>query len=184
MDGTDIYIISGRKNGQHPPTKVAGIAGSYYPANLTADSEPEIDTWGINKYWSPQAYIEWFKLNEQKYGLSEARRKMFVVSDDWSLTGAEYMYCYNHAFAVFFKDKGVDLQTLFCNVFNTAYSVVTDTGDVLSKTTGGLSNLAGVLKWAIPVVAIGGGFWAYMEYVNPKVKELTKKRKRNVKSQK
>lgn len=162
MKGTYISYISG------PGASIGW--GSFYPEDLTADSEPNTDEWGPDNYWSPQTYVQWFTMNVNAYGVEKAREKMLIAIDAWSgLGGAELDYCYQQEFVNFFWQYGIDVRTYQC-------AAVIDLLDVVTDVTSTVSSVSTILKFAIPVALIGGLIWIARsdepkEYIKRKLKQ-------------
>lgn len=145
--GTNIVYISG-------PRGSFGIGyGFFYPEDLTADSEPNVDEFGPDNYWTAQTYIDWFAMNVDTYGVEVAKNKMMRAIDSWSgLGGVELDYCYQQTFVNFFWQYGIDVRTHAC-------AAVIDLLDVVTDTTSTISTLTSILKIAIPSALVLGLFW-------------------------
>lgn len=146
MTGTKINYIAGPRN-----TSIGW--GKFYPQDLTADSQPNVDEWGPDNYWSAQTYVDWFMMNRQAYGEETAISKMLIAIDSWSgLGGIELDYCYDQAFVNFFSQYGIDVRTHACSVINDALDVVTDT-------TATAARVSKILSLLIPATLIVGTVW-------------------------
>lgn len=154
MNGTRINYIAG-------PRAVPSVGwGKFYPQDLSPDSQPNIDEWGPDNYWTPQAYIDWFNMNLQAYGEEVAIHKMQIALESWSgLGGAELDYCYDPAFSAFFAQYGLDVRTHACSSVEFIQDVVTDIADVITDTSQTVSNISSILTWLIPITLVGGTIW-------------------------
>ncbi|HEY0843705.1 hypothetical protein [Methylotenera sp.] len=150
---TKIYTISGLGKSKR-------IGAAVYPQPLTADSVPDFDEWGPDNWWSPQAYIQWHKLNRAQYGLDIANGKFEQAMNQWSmLWGAELEFIYNTQFRDYFRGLGFDITSGFLSPILVPADEITDSlGDVATGVSNTVSGIGKVLPWA---VGAGLLIWGY-----------------------
>lgn len=160
-DGTDIYIISGRKRSN-------AIRGPYIPDDLTADSQPDFDNWGPDSYWSCAAFQQWYVLMEAKYGAAYAKPKFLSAYDTaWTFGSYHQGCCWDSNFRNFFKSKDIDLDTLFCSLVKPIFDSAGNLVDTVSNTSEGVKNTSSVFKVLLPFAFIGVSIWAVDRFVVP-----------------
>jgi hypothetical protein len=153
---------------------------------ITADSIPDLDSWGWDDYWSAQDWIKWHKELKKKYGLSDANYRFIDAYGSGSfmegLGAARFSYrTTDREFIRYAKENGFynalfgGLAGLSAKVVSTAYSaghsIVETGGNIVESGTGALqnagqtvSNTVSVLKWIVPLLLIG---LAYTIFKNP-----------------
>ncbi len=165
MAGTRISYVSGKRravSGSHS----MGSIDQYYPDDLTADSEPNIDNLiPFNSYWSPRAYIDWFADNISVYGLTVAQYKMLDAMQQWSSIGAEITYCMNPTWTKYFADNGVHISSTYCTVLNDAGQIVDSAGNVITNTLKATDTLSKLIVPVIGLAIIGIGWYGYNTYI-------------------
>lgn len=165
MPGTKIYYISGRQ-------KTIG-----WTANdgsiITADSVPNLDDWGWDQWWNIADWLQWHKLNVQKYGMAKANEK-FVNAWSQQTFGAHVLeYArFNSSFRNYMKDTAKiweylygGLATVLPEVIDTGSIVVDDAGQIITGATGGAATVGKALKLLVPVAAIGAAVWGINKYI-------------------
>lgn len=152
--------------------------------NITADSTPDLDGWGIDKYWGCQHWVKWHSLMVEKYGIKYAN-DTFLMEWEKQTFGASPGDCttFNPAFIAYAKKYGF-YQALFSGAAFLVYplavvsDVIIDAGKVIDNASNAAVNTTGLLKYLLPVAAIGLGLWAANEYIIKPMnfrKSLTKK---------
>lgn len=138
--------------------------------NITANSVPDLDEWGLDDYWSCSDWINWHKAVAQAYGVQAANEKFLSEWNKQSF-GAHALDCrsFNSAFreytksvglhdalydgALIAKPLGLTADTL-TTVTNTASDVVQGAGSAVSGLAGGIGDFGKSLKYLIPIVLI------------------------------
>ena len=168
VSGTDIYYVSGQK---HKLEVVQGtVGGAYMPGDLTADSIPDLDSWGMDEYWSGATFVEWHKMNVQKYGRQTANAKMLTVWEEIAsdpFGQFQYWNIYSSNFRNYFTSQGVDLDSLFSSVIMPVTDILSDTAETASK-------VSGFLKSAAPFVVGGALLWGFSTFVLPAADTIKK----------
>ena len=130
-----------------------------YGADITYQSEPDYDSFGIDDYWTCNDWMIWHTRLKAEYGLTTANEMWITAWDKQDSWESNYNWCkYNCDFYAFTKKNGIDVSHLLSR---TICGVVNITDDVADGISGG----AKVVKVAIPIAVIGVaifyGFKAY-----------------------
>ncbi len=132
---------------------------------ITADSQPDIDNWGPDSYWSCQDYITWHKLNVQAYGVDTANQKFVAAWQKLDAFDADYNWCkYESYFVDYFEGYGLKVG----NILSSIWLSIGNIGSAVGNTTEGIKNLTEILKWLLPIVLLIGltivSIWAFKKY--------------------
>lgn len=155
--GTDIYIISGKKQSFR--------VGAF---TITADSVPDFDNWGWDDYWDCADWKRWHEVKKAAHGLEAANAAFIQYWGAQDAFMAPYNWCkYRSDFAQYFADQGIDVGWLFSHLVVTTSEVGDDVLDTTQSLGTGLKWIGTVVKYAAPVAAIVGGVWVVDKYVTP-----------------
>lgn len=128
---------------------------------ITADSEPDYDAWGIDEYWSCTDWIEWHKALAAKYGREQANS---IWSQAWDKQGAwehNYSWCkYNCDWSKYLLSQGIDASWLLPKAFCGLSNIVTNTIGVGENVTGAAKTVSKVVTVAL---IAGGLYWGAKE---------------------
>lgn len=142
--------------------------------NITSDSEPDLDSWGFDDYWTVNEWVEWHKKMKAKFGLQKANM-IFIEWWKKQTVGANPLNNRTNAnFKKYAKDNGF-LSSIYSELEKTALSIVSPgfqvTKSALNTATNAAAaaeNTSKVLKWLLPtlliVAAAGLSIWAYNKY--------------------
>ena len=143
-----------------------------YGSNITADSTPDSDDWGWDKYWSATDWQIWFSRLKKKYGLKKAREKWSSAweketDDMWS--GA-HKYKLYPSFSKFMKDNGLEGSDAISDFAVGVQNVISGTGKTASNLSEGLTKGSQTLKIVLPIVVlvalVGAGYYGYKTFIN------------------
>ena len=148
---------------------------------ITCNSEPvldEIDLWGLfgtEEYWNCAQWVKYHKELVKCYGLEQAD---LIFETKWEEQNTfhawPYSTCkYDSAFVTYFKNKSnLDVGHIVSDAFVTVDKVTTDILETLPKVSQGIKNTGSVLKYALPVIIIGGALFLAWPYISG-VKKIT-----------
>ncbi len=148
MAGTDIYIISGKKQSFR--------VGAF---TITADSVPDFDNWGWDDYWTCADWMRWHQLKMAAQGQEAANAAFIQYWGSQDSFMAPYNWCkYSNDFAEYFSNQGIDVGWLFSHLV-----VATET--VVDNVSEGAKGISTVVKYVAPALFLGGlGYGAYEVY--------------------
>lgn len=139
---------------------------------ITADSVPDLDEWFWDSYWDCQQWIDWHKLNVQKYGKSTANQKLLTEINKRSAFGHELTCINTPYFSEYFLSQGIDFNSLVgANdpITKTGNTVVNEASEIIENTAKGAGSLSKVVKYAAPVVGVllltGLAYYGYKNYL-------------------
>lgn len=134
-----------------------------YGANITAQSQPDYDGWGIDDYWTCNDWMIWHSRLKAEYGLSTANEKWITAWNEQDVWESNYNWCkYNCDFAAFAQSNNLPIR----NVFSKLTCGVVDVGGNIAD---GFTTGAKIVKVAIPLAVIGVGvFYAFKAYTTLK----------------
>lgn len=134
-----------------------------YGANITAQSQPDYDGWGIDDYWTCNDWMIWHSRLKAEYGLSTANEKWITAWNEQDVWESNYNWCkYNCDFAAFAQANNLPIR----NIFSRLTCGVVDVGGNIAD---GFTTGAKIVKVAIPLAVIGVGvFYAFKAYTTLK----------------
>lgn len=117
---------------------------------ITADSLPDYDDWGWDTYWSCSDWVEWHRLNKEKYGL-EAANYRFKNAYENSPFLDPVKDCdnvlLNYDFVVYFRENGI-----YFGLFN---DVILSGGEIIGTTGSSINKGFETLKFIPIIIGIG-----------------------------
>lgn len=126
---------------------------------ITADSQPDYDGWGYDKYWGAQHWMSWHAAMKLKYGKAEADNRFVnawiggqsygAAQNDWLIFNSSFR-AWANAENLREKMNGSIIDSaanLVDNVATSAANAVENTGDATE-------NLSKVLKWVVPILGV------------------------------
>lgn len=144
---------------QHSGARIGSVA-------ITADSTPDFDNWGWDDYWNCNDWMNWHALNVQQYGLQIANQKFTQAWASQDIWMAPYNWCKYHSdFADYFSAQGIDTGWLFSHLLVAAENVGDNVINVVTNTGKGVQMIGTLIKYALPVAAVGAGAYGIYELV-------------------
>lgn len=139
-------------------------SGGWPAANdpTNADSKPDYDGWGPDSWWTANDWMTWHRSLKAKYGLDDANVR-FVNA--WQQQGALSSPLDARSFDTNFRDYAKAngfFDALYYGLGALAKPIGTTT-DVISGVTQGISTVANLAKFVIPVAALA---FAYLFFVS------------------
>lgn len=142
---------------------------------ITADSTPDFDSWGYDKYWGCAHWTKWHSLMVEKYGIKYANDKFIEQWEQQTMFAAPAdCTTFNQAFIAYAKKYGF-YQALFSGIAVLTYpiaivtDVLFDAGQVIDNATdtavGVSDSFKDVMKYLVPIAVIGVSAWALNTYV-------------------
>ena len=142
---------------------------------ITADSVPVYGTltnwWNGLQYWNCTQWREWFELNLQVYGTSQARAKFIDAwshGDNhswWSDEPAGILCGYDCDFINYFRSKGLDVARVGAQNTCTLITIPTNLIDATAAVGEGVKNTANTISFLLPVTIVTiTGLYIYTQY--------------------
>ena len=139
---------------------------------ITENSIPNLDDWGIDKYWIAQDWLEWHKIMKAKKGKTYADSTWLSWwnKQTFGAVPADAVWM-NTGFRNYIKKEGLynSIAGILDNVTGAVVDVASSGGNVVASAGKGAENAAKVLKIAIPVLFVLGGLglsvWIYKKFV-------------------
>lgn len=141
--------------------------------NITANSEPDLDEWGWDSFWSCAEWVQWHQQLKAMFGKADADRRFVNAYFEQSFGASGYdCRSFNSAFRTYFQDENL-LEALYgdlaaLQLIGAATDVITSVSNAASNAGKGAENLSKVLKWLLPVTAIivvlGAAYFLYKKY--------------------
>jgi hypothetical protein len=157
-----------------PPKAGSGIGLLWKGQPITAQSTPVYDGWGWADYWGCTEWQYWHQQLVKSHGRNEANARFKAAWDKQSGFANPYNWCkYNHQWINYFMSQGLDLRSVISAIIvpisTGAADVAQGAGDVASNVSSGIVNTSTIVKYALPVAAIGlVGFLGYQYYKSKK----------------
>lgn len=144
------------------------------------DSQPVYDTewnwWYGIEAWSCTDWKNWHIELESHYNSTAKANQVWEAAWDSPQNKCNFLgimfcpdtdYCrYDCDWVKYFASKGVtNLNSLMSGVYCDLSNVVLNITGAASDVSQGVANTSNLLKWAIPVGAIAGGYFVYKKYV-------------------
>lgn len=120
---------------------------------MNADSEPDLDDWGIDDYWTCSDWIDWYYMNKNRYGKATAVDKFFHYWEQQTI-GAHALDCrtFNQDFRDFQQREGIQDRIMDgLGIFYVPIQAYGAAGDVVTTATTQISNAR---KYVLPVAAV------------------------------
>jgi len=146
---------------------------------ITADSTPDLDTWGWDSFWGCDQWVLWHRLNKKKYGSVEANKKFTYYWNEQGF-GAHALGCrtVDSDFRNYVRAEGMwDMVWQSAEglklILQPAGSILETGGTVGAGIGQGLEATSQVLKWLLPIAATGlagaAGFYLYRKVTGKKL---------------
>lgn len=138
-------------------------SGGWPAANdpTNADSKPDYDGWGPDSWWTSNDWMTWHRSLKARYGLDDANVR-FVNA--WQQQGALSAPLDARSFDTNFRDYAKAngfFDALYYGLGALAKPIGTTT-DVITGVTQGVSTVANLAKYAIPVAALAFAYLFFM----------------------
>lgn len=143
--------------------------------NITADSVPDLDDWGIDDYWTCSDWTTWHTKMKDKFGKQVANQR-FLAAWEQQTFGAHAIDCrsFNTAFRDYARANGF-FDALYSGIgviaqpIGVGTDLVSATGETISSIGKGVSRTAKVTSYILPaviiIVAAFGLAWFYKKFV-------------------
>ena len=133
---------------------------------ITADSEPDYDSWGPDSYWSCSEWVAWHKALVKKYGRVEANAKWKLAWDKQDPFEHGISTCrYDSQVVQYLLSQGIDIRSfasaILLPLFETAANVADTTIDASKGIDGTIKVLRGLLPLAVIGLVGGLGYYGY-----------------------
>jgi hypothetical protein len=138
-------------------------SGGWPAANdpTNADSKPDYDGWGPDSWWTSNDWMTWHRSLKARFGLDDANVR-FVNA--WQQQGALSAPLDARSFDTNFRDYAKAngfFDALYYGLGALAKPIGTTT-DVITGVTQGVSTVANLAKYAIPVAALAFAYLFFM----------------------
>lgn len=139
--------------------------GGWKPENdpTKPTSTPDYDGWFFDSYWTAQDWVAWHKALKAQYGIDEANRR-FIAAWQKQGIGASPLDArsFDTSFREYAKANGF-FDGLYWGAGVVAKPLGTGT-DVVTGVTEGVSTVAKLSKYLIPVAALAFAYFAFQAY--------------------
>ena len=130
-----------------------------YGMDITANSFPDYDDWGVDNYWKCTDWMIWYGKLKEAYGAAEARLRWKSAWEKQDATASPYLWClYSDDFYDFVRKNELGID-------NTLADVTSGAGNAVSGVFKGLGWFGQNIVWILPTVAIVvGAVYGYKFY--------------------
>lgn len=140
-------------------------SGGWKPENdpTNPTSTPDYDNWGPDSWWTAQDWVTWHKALKAKYGLDEANARFINAWQKQGLFSAPLdARSFDTSFRDYAKANGF-FDGLYYGLGGVAKPIGTAT-DVVTGVTQGVSSLANLSKYLIPIAGLALAYFAFQAY--------------------
>jgi len=130
-----------------------------YGMNITADSLPDYDGFGWDKYWTCTDWMIWYSRLKDAHGAAEARLTWKTHWEQQDSTASPYMWClYSDDFYAFIKENELGLK-------NNIADITSSGGKAITGLFKGFGWIGQNIIWIAPtILIIGGAAYGYKYY--------------------
>jgi hypothetical protein len=125
---------------------------------ITYLSDPDLDEWGFDTFWSCENWIQWYEALKDHYTKAEARIKWVNGWNEGDSLGHETICLFDPYFANYFKNQGIEID-------NTFTAIVVGLQTITETSIDAGVNIAKFLKAIAPLAVIGVGLYFAAPFV-------------------
>ncbi len=140
-------------------------SGGWKPENdpTKPTSTPDYDEWFPDSWWTAQDWVTWHKALKAKYGLDEANARFINAWQKQGVLSAPLdARSFDTSFRDYAKANGF-FDGLYYGLGAVAKPIGTAT-DVVTGVTQGVSSLANLSKYLIPIAGLALAYFAFQAY--------------------
>lgn len=121
---------------------------------ITADSQPDYDSFGIDSYWSCNEWIQWHIALKAK-NAATANEIWQTAWDKQDSFEHDYNWCkYSGVFNKYVRENNLDATWWLPNILNSAADSAENLANSVTSSTQAAENVGKVLKYLLPTVVI------------------------------